>query len=440
MNNEEYVRTLPLTDLQNIAILLSGTETERGTEMRGSIRAKGRCPECEGPFTEVKKLGFICTSCKITPKKFYIDLFHKGQRIRIFADKTGQTLDAYQRAINLLSHINSELTDRTFDASKYVKVELERFYFSNVVKEWLKGKTKDVSQGLRAFSYVKELNAYSERYFIPHFGNMDIREIRRYHIDEFKGSLPEHLSPKTIKNIFISLKNLFNTAYRNEIIERMPSFPTITVPEYTGWKWIDAETQIKILTALPDADKAIFVFLFLHGCRPGEARALKLKDIDFIPRTVRIRRSFSLNVLRETTKQKKENVIPLHPEFMPYIEDVIKTSLPEAFLFVNKRTGKPYNDETLRKIWHRALKKAGLEDSRLRLYDASRHSFASQLVNAGIPVNVISKLLGHSSVKMTARYAHENIDTMKAALMSLSMKSETVTKPSPTAFLLTKVP
>lgn len=412
-----------MTNADLVSILLSRTETERGTEMKGTIRTKEKCPVCKKLFVHFPKLGLICRQDKTEPKKFYVDLYHSGKHIKIYSHKSGRTLDSYQIALETLEHIHYEIRNHTFDPTFYIKMELEKFYFSNIAEKWLEEKNKDVAQGLRSFAYVKELIAYNDRYFIPFFGNRDIREIRRYHIDDFKASLPDHLAPKTIKNIFIALKNLFNAAHRKELIDRIPSFPTITVPEYAGWKWIDAETQIKILSALPDSDRPIFVFLFLHGCRPGEARALKLKDIDLIPKMIRIRRTFSLNELRDTTKQKRQNIIPLHPEFMPYIEDVLRSSLPEAFLFVNKRTGKPYNDETLRKIWHRALKSAGLQDSGLRLYDASRHSFASQLINANVPLNVVSKLLGHSSVKMTQRYAHESVETMKLAMQNLTLAS-----------------
>jgi len=417
--NTGQVNSVTLTDAEIIFYLLSSTE--RGTDMKGIVRARGTCSECRGPFEQVKKLGFICPECKIIPTRFFLDLFYEGKRIKIYSDKQGEVLDSYQRALNLLSSINSELKDHTFDPSKYIRGELERFYFSTTAEKWLKEKQSDVDQGLRALSYTKELKAYNEKYFVPFFGDKDIREIRRYHIDEFKASLPAHLAPKTIKNIFISLKNLFNTAYRKEIIERVPTFPVISVPEYSEWKWIDAETQIKILGALPDSDRPIFIFLFLHGCRPGEARAVKVKDIDLKTKTIRIRRTFSLNQLRETTKQRKQNIIPVHPEFLPYMENVMKSSLPEAFIFANKRTGMPYNDETLRKIWHRALKGAKLEKSGLRLYDASRHSFASQLINSNVPLNIVSKLLGHSSMKMTQRYAHESIDTMKTAMQKLTL-------------------
>ncbi|MDA8163286.1 MAG: tyrosine-type recombinase/integrase [Desulfobacteraceae bacterium] len=412
-----------LTDNPPLEYLLSLLLSE-GEAMKGAIRYRGNCRNCGGDFLFIRKLGFICPECKTRPERFYLDLPWAGKRVRIYSDKQGQPLDTYDRARGLQAHINAEIKSHTFDPSRYLKAELSRFYFSAVAQIWLKEKLKEVEQGLKAYSYVKELVAYNDRYFGPFFKDKDIRDIRRYDIDEFKASFPAHLSPKTIKNIFIALKNLFITAHRKEIIERVPSFPEIHVPEYTGWKWIDAETQVKILDVIAEKHRAIFVFLFLHGCRPGEARALKAKDIDFQTGTIRIRRTFSLNKLRETTKQKRQNIIPIHPEFAPYLKEHLKLSLPEAFIFMNPITGKPYNDETLRKIWHRGLKASNLEKSNLRLYDASRHSFASQLVNSSVPLNIVSKLLGHSSLKMTQRYAHESIDTMKIAIQNLSLSSK----------------
>jgi integrase len=417
-----------LTNTDLITYLLSSSEED--TEMKkGTIRTKQTCPVCDKKFVHIPKLGFICPEHKTQPTRFFVDLNYHGKRLKIYSHKSGRVLDSYGVAQETLNHIRHEIRNHTFDPSKYMKADLEKFYFKNVAQSWIDEKLKDVEQGMMAYSYVKELIAYNNKYFTPFFGTKDIREIRRYDIDEFKASLPEHLLPKTIKNIFVSLKNFFNTALKKESIERVPSFPTIQVPEYAEWKWIDAEMQIKILDALPESDRPIFAFLFLHGCRPGEARALKIKDIDLKSKTLRIRRTFSLNQLRETTKQKRQNIIPIHAEFLPYIEEEVKTSFPDSFLFMNRRTGSFYNDETLRKIWHKALKKTGLEHSGLRLYDASRHSFASQLVNANVPFNIISKLLGHSSLKMTQRYAHESIDTMNLAIQKLTLSS--VPKVSP---------
>ena len=88
---------------------------EENEIMIGSIRAKGKCPICQSKFTEIKKLGFVCIKHQITPKRLYIDFFNQGQRYRLFADKSGQVLDSYQRAVSLLSRVSTEIENHTFN-------------------------------------------------------------------------------------------------------------------------------------------------------------------------------------------------------------------------------------------------------------------------------------------------------------------------------------
>ena len=54
-------------------------------------------------------------------------------------------------------------------------------------------------------------------------------------------------------------------------------------------------------------------------------------------------------------------------------------------------------------LWDRVRAETGIED--VRLHDL-RHTMASHAVMSGIPVPVVSRLLGHSNVQMTLRYAH----------------------------------
>ena len=78
---------------------------------------------------------------------------------------------------------------------------------------------------------------------------------------------------------------------------------------------------------------------------------------------------------------------------MSYIKNRVENNLPEAFVFVNPNSGLHYSKANLAKIWNNARIKAGLDKS-IRLYDATRHSFASQLVNSGVSIFSISKLTG----------------------------------------------
>ena len=63
--------------------------------------------------------------------------------------------------------------------------------------------------------------------------------------------------------------------------------------------------------------------------------------------------------------------------------------------------------------WDKVRKEAGLAD--LRMHDL-RHTFASNLVNSGQSIYVVSKLLGHSQLKTTARYSHLADETLLSAV------------------------
>jgi site-specific recombinase XerD len=71
------------------------------------------------------------------------------------------------------------------------------------------------------------------------------------------------------------------------------------------------------------------------------------------------------------------------------------------YVFPNLKTLKPFTSFFY--SWHTARCKAGLPD--LRIHDL-RHTFASTLVNQGVPLYEVQKLLGHSQIRTTERYAH----------------------------------
>ena len=73
---------------------------------------------------------------------------------------------------------------------------------------------------------------------------------------------------------------------------------------------------------------------------------------------------------------------------------------------------KPRSSDSLYRIWKLARKQAGIED--VRLHDL-RHSVASQAVLKGVPLPVVARLLGHSQVSMTLRYAHVAETEVEAA-------------------------
>jgi integrase len=88
---------------------------------------------------------------------------------------------------------------------------------------------------------------------------------------------------------------------------------------------------------------------------------------------------------------------------MPHDDDCL-------WVFANPKTRKPY--VSFFYSWHTARNQAALAD--VRIHDL-RHSFALFLVNAGRSLYEVQKILGHTQVKTTQRYAHLSQDTLLAA-------------------------
>lgn len=394
-----------------------------GEDMKGMIRPKGKCSICQGAFVEIKKLGFICPEHKIVPKRFLIDLFYKGQRIRLFSDKQGQPLDTYQRALSLLTHINFELKNHIFDPLNYIKQELEKFYVTNLLDKFLDFKINKIAP-----SYKSDLKRHV-RIAKNYFGAKDVREIKKLDIVNYKDYLEKNFNyrGKTVKNVLDVFKTFLRYLKSDlEIVENVPIFPVIEVKEPTTI-WLSPEVQKRVLEVIPEEGKPIVIFLMLTGCRPGEARALKCKDVDLEKRIIKISATFSGGIYREKRKGKKAKnaIIPIHQELYPYIKNRVEENLPDAYVFTNPKTSKYFSKSKLEKLWASIREKVGLTKD-VRLYDATRHSFASQLVNKGVSLLSVSRLLGHSSVKMTERYAHSDIEKLRVDVNSLSLSDDKI--------------
>jgi integrase len=128
------------------------------------------------------------------------------------------------------------------------------------------------------------------------------------------------------------------------------------------------------------------------------------------------RRSEALNTKWEHINYSSKTwLIPLAKSGQPkhvYLSDAAITVLERLraevftdhnnpYILLNPSTGRPY--KCLHAAWKLVLTAAGLPD--LQLHDL-RHSYASTLVNNGVSIYDVQKLLDHNSIKTTQRYAH----------------------------------
>ena len=144
------------------------------------------------------------------------------------------------------------------------------------------------------------------------------------------------------------------------------------------------------------------------GCRLNEALSATWADVDIERRVFTIRATNS--------KSRKLRGVPLNDSAIEVL-NILETRGEEGPLFISGRSGEAFT--TIAKQWDRIRKLAGL--AHLRLHDL-RHQFASFLVNDGRTLYEVQVILGHSSSKVTERYAHLSTKTLQDAANSASAR------------------
>ena len=142
--------------------------------------------------------------------------------------------------------------------------------------------------------------------------------------------------------------------------------------------------------------KHIVSMLILTGARKREVLDAQWQDFDVERSTWRI----------PVTKSGKARHVPLSDGALTVLS-CVPINPHTAFVFANPATNKPF--VSIFYSWNTARKQAGLAD--VRMHDL-RHSFASLLVNSGRTLYEVQKILGHTQVKTTQRYAHLSQDTL----------------------------
>jgi len=161
-----------------------------------------------------------------------------------------------------------------------------------------------------------------------------------------------------------------------------------------------------------------FVALSLYtGARNGSAVALKWQDIDFNNKTVTFQGEYSKTGVTVQVPMVEDLCTILKTWAEQEGANIEDTSSDKRFIFTSRhqKDNKPIVSVD-KKAWEKILKDAGI--SHARWHDL-RHTFASMLLEKDESVFVISKLLGHKSIKTTERYLHLRDQAARNAISSL---------------------
>lgn len=332
--------------------------------------------------------------CRIKGQQRFITL---GQHGPVTADQ------ARAKAYNILSEAkNGRDPARELDQmrkSPTMKELGERF-----LKEHVAVRCKPSTQG--------EYKRSVELFINPKLGTRKVCDIERKDIAEVQHNLRD--IPYQANRTLGVLSKMFNLA---EVWGLRPdnSNPCLHVKKYPEQKrerFLSPEEYIALGKALDavDADGSetkaainAIRLLMLTGCRLGEIMTLEWDYVDLKAREFRL-------------PDSKTGAKVVH--FGKTVVDVLKSIERlegNPWVITGRKDGARLTD--LQHPWRRIRKKAGLAD--VRIHDL-RHSYASGALALGEGLPMIGKLLGHTQVQTTARYAHLANDPVKAAAGKVS--------------------
>ena len=142
--------------------------------------------------------------------------------------------------------------------------------------------------------------------------------------------------------------------------------------------------------------KTIFMLIYGTGLRISEAATLKIEDID----------STNMRVFVRNGKGERQRYTVLPKASLEMLREYYKKykpNHPEGYLFLNG-DGDPMKPERLRVYFRKYRKKAKIEEG--FIVHSLRHSFATKLVEEGVPLIQVKELLGHSCIRSTMTYVH----------------------------------
>jgi integrase len=312
--------------------------------------------------------------------------------------------DSHGRHIRQSANTKSRAEAQAILASQLTKVREGKF-FDKCQQE--KASFKDLLDQVREYESNRERNSYHDFYksyfnqLEAFFGGKNLNEITPKLVEDYQFKRAKETSKATANRSLAVLRKIFNLGIRWDMTTDNPvcKIDFFRVPR-GRMRFLSHEEQDALLAVCKGPLKDVVTVALKTGMRRGELLGLRKKDVDFSGNFIYL----------EKTKSGAHRQIPMVPEVREIITRLVSGCKDEDLLFRN-REGEPYSD--LRTAFTTALGKAGIKE--FHFHDL-RHTFASDMVMAGVNIFTVSKLLGHASVQTTMIYAHLSPDHNKAEM------------------------
>jgi len=274
-----------------------------------------------------------------------------------------------------------------------------------------------------AYEYRRVLNVNCKAFINTELKDFDIRMVEKWRLK----LLASGKTPNTVNRIYTNFRASLSKAEEWGLIDEHPlrKMKPIKTAQKSIVRYLSKDEEKRLRAALntreerkrterqsanewrenrgypalhephgfQDHLKPMILLSINTGMRRGEIFKLTWQNVNLD--------TCQLTVTGQTAKSGKTRYIPLNKEATGILKQWRCQKMSNSTLVFPNKDGKPFN--TLKKGWSNTLKAAEIENFR---WHDMRHHFASRLVMAGVNLNTVRELLGHSSYAMTLRYAH----------------------------------
>lgn len=300
------------------------------------------------------------------------------------------------------------------DCLKPSRLKGETMTVNELSREWLDSKKGDVNS-----TKWQAMKSRYHNHIRPVFGRKVLTDLRLSDVQSFLYGLntKKHKSRWTIKVIRCEFSAMMNYAMQNEYIKtnivKATKLPKVRQERKNG---ISLSDYKKLRNVSKGHWMGILVpLLYYTGLRRSEALALTWSNVDLTNHVIKVRQRCVLRIVNGKQEQVIEKGakseagvrdIPISGNLLKILKEYrTGQGARTTYILQQQRHVKPVDFTTAKRNFDRWKKKAGIKKG-ITMHSL-RHSFAINLVRAGIPVNDAMRMMGHSSAEMTLEvYAH----------------------------------
>lgn len=253
---------------------------------------------------------------------------------------------------------------------------------------------------------------YRTERLIQHFGfTTPVSKVASWKaVSAFNREMLKSLSKSSANRLLTMLRAILNKAYESGDLGA-PAYVRLNRTKSQRNHFLTPSEERKLVQACPIQIRSFVIFLLDTGARLTEAQWLTWRHVD-------LKRKPRPIVIFANTKNGDSRSVPLPKRAAEVLRKMhAKHSRVDELVFselasrkITDKYGNPFCKKgdriplsAIGPKFREARRKVGLDD--VRIHDL-RHTYASKLVGAGVPIFEVAKLMGHRRVEMTMRYAH----------------------------------